>query len=196
MAEGSLGEVQNMLVRGKELAVQAANDINVDSDGEQIEKEFNQLIEEIKRFGRDAEFNIMKLFDGSTPQLTLQLGANQGTTQTIIFKEISVDTLNLDQTSIAKRSDAEKAITSLDNASKEIFSQRSQLGAWTNGLDYTDFNLEQKKDNISSANSVIRDANTSTEIMSLTKQEILRDTRQSTLNHSSVQNNQVLNLLN
>lgn len=193
--EGALAEINSMLIRGRELAVQAANDTNTDDDRQLLNQEIQQLFEEIDRVGRDTEFNTMKLFDGSTKSLTLQLGANQQQNQIVSFQEVSVDTLALTNVTITTQQQADEAIVKLDRAAVTIASQRSQLGAWQNGFEHNSTNRKNTGDNLSSAESVIRDANMAFEVMGLTKNQILRDTMQSALGQANMKSNQVLNLL-
>ena len=194
-AEGALAEVHSMLNRERELAVQAANDTNTADDRQQLQKELEQLFEEVDRIGRDTEFNTMKLFDGSISNLTLQLGANQGHEQTIQLNKITTNLLGINTSNISTRMDASRAITLLDRATQQISEQRSQLGAWQNGFEHTIINLQQTGENTNSADAVIRDASMAVEMMGLTKNQILRDTMQATLKNTSLQTNQVLNLL-
>lgn len=92
---GTLAEVHSMLNRGRELAVQAANDTNTADDRQQMQKELEQLFEEVDRIGRDTEFNTMKLFDGTTTNLQIHFGANESQTTSIVLKEVSTTNLQL-----------------------------------------------------------------------------------------------------
>lgn len=194
--EGALAEVNNILVRGRELAVQAANDTNTADDRQQLQKEYTALLEEVDRIGQDTEFNTMKLFDGSKEALQLQLGANAHQSQTLQLPQINTVQLQLTRTEITSHEAAMKAVTALDEAAKQVTDARAQFGALQNGFGHNITNLGQTGENLSSADSVIRDANMAFEVMGLTKNEILRDTMQSALSHSEVKNDWVLNLLN
>lgn len=172
--EGALAEVNSMLVRGRELAVQAANDTSTADDRQQLQKEYTALLEEVDRIGQDTEFNTMKLFDNSKEALQLQL-----TRPEITLHEAAM-----------------KAVTALDKAAKQVTDARAQFGALQNSFGHNITNLGQTGENLTSADSVIRDANMAFEVMGLTKNEILRDTMQSALSHSEAKNDWVLNLLN
>lgn len=167
-AEGALAEV-HMLNRGRELAVQAANDTNTADDRQQLQKELEQLFEEVDRIGRDTEFNTRKLFDGTTTKLQIHFGANESQTTSIVLEEVSTTNLQLATVDIKTQANSEAAITALDNPTENISAQRSRLGAQQNRLGHTVNNNSITSDNTSSANSIIRDANMAFEMMGLTK---------------------------
>ena len=168
---GALEEVHSMLNRGRELAVQAANDTNTADDRQQLQKELEQLFEEVDGIERDTEFNTMKLFDGTTTNLQLA----------------TVD--------IKTQANSEAAITAMDNATEKISAQRSRLSAQQNRLGHTVNNNSITSDNTSSANLIIRGPNMAFEMTGLTKNQILRDTMQSALSQGNQKGSEVLNLL-
>ena len=94
-AEGALGEVTNMLQRIRELAVQASNGTLSDSDRASLQTETNQLLSEINNVSRTANFNGLKLLDGSIQDLKLQTGVNQGETVAISMASVSTNDLGL-----------------------------------------------------------------------------------------------------
>lgn len=194
-AEGALAEVHSMLNRGRELAVQAANDTNTADDRQQLQKELEQLFEEVDRIGRDTEFNTMKLFDGTTNNLQIHFGANESQTTSIVLEEVSTTNLQLATVDIKTQANSEAVITALDNATEKISAQRSRLSAQQNRLGHTVNNNLITSDNTSSANSIIQDANMVFEMMGLTKNQILRDTMQSALSQGNQKGSEVLNLL-
>lgn len=194
-AEGALAEVHSMLNRGRELAVQAANDTNTADDRQQLQKELEQLFEEVDRIGRDTEFNTMKLFDGIITDLQIHFGANESQTTSIVLEEVSTTNLQLATVDIKTQANSEAAIIALDNATEKISAQRSRLGAQQNCLGHTVNNNSITSDNTSSANSIIRDANMAFEMMGLTKNQILRDIIQSALSQGNQKGSEVLNLL-
>src|SRR5690606_28181126 len=90
-AEGALNETHDILQRMRELATQAANDTNVESDRGEIQKEINALTSEINRIANTTEFNTQKLMNtsGSGFSAALQIGANKGQSMTIEIKDMS-----------------------------------------------------------------------------------------------------------
>lgn len=138
-------------------------------DRQQLQKELEQLFEEVDRIGRDTEFNTRKLFDGTTTKLQIHFGANESQTTSIVLEEVSTTNLQLATVDIKTQANSEAAITALDNATENISAQRSRLGAQQNRLGHTVNNNSITSDNTSSANSIIRDANMAFEMMGLTK---------------------------
>jgi flagellin len=195
-AEGALAEVHNMLIRGRELAVQSANDTNTDEDREHLQKELDQLLDAVDRIGMDTEFNTKKLLDGSQSGLVFHLGANSSQNIEFSVNEISTNSLNIGGIVINSQNSANDALSGLDEAAKQVSEQRAHLGALQNRLGHTITNNDQTGSNLTAADSVIRDANVAEEAMKLTKNEILRDTMQSIMTHSNVKNDGVLQLLN
>ncbi len=99
-AEGALNEVHSILQRMRELAVQAANGTNQDTDREALDSEFQQLIEEIDRIGQDTQFNKMNIL-AADQNIDIQLGANNGQTLTLSWKQQLKNSLGEDATDIS-----------------------------------------------------------------------------------------------
>ena len=195
-AEGALNETHDILQRMRELAVQGANDTNTTEDRNQIQTELNQLMSEIDRIAKTTQFNTQNLL-GGTFSATLQVGANAG--QIINFSISPMDTagLSLDTTSIAVSTNdaAGTAISALDEAIKRVSSQRSNFGALENRLDHTINNLTTSSENLTSAESRIRDVDMAKEMSEETKDSILAQAAQAMLAQANQQPQQVLQLL-
>lgn len=119
-AEGALAEVHNMLIRGRELSVQAANDTNTNDDRNKLQQELDQLLQEINHIGNNTEFNTKKLLDGTADKFIFQLGANSS--QNIEFsigKISSNNDLAIADLNIESQSNANDAIAMLDKAVKK-----------------------------------------------------------------------------
>lgn len=195
-AEGALSEVHTMLFRGRELAVQAANDTNTDEDRQQLQQELTQLFDEIDRIGQDTEFNTMKLFDSGPKQLKFQVGSNENQTINVILQELSINSLGLISTTIHNQLNANDAIQRFDESITSISDQRSHLGAWQNRLEHIIQGNNNTSLNTQSANSTIRDSNMAYESMNLVKNDILAQTMNSVMAHSKLKNDWILNILN
>ncbi|GER68778.1 flagellin [Weizmannia acidilactici] len=194
-AEGALNETHDILQRMRELAVQGANDTNTTEDRNQIQTELNQLMSEIDRIAKTTQFNTQNLL-GGTFSATLQVGANAG--QIITFSISAMDTTGLSLgTNIAVSSNAaaSTAISALDKAIKLVSSQRSNLGALENRLDHTINNLTTSSENLTSAESRIRDVDMAKEMSEETKDSILAQAAQAMLAQANQQPQQVLQLL-
>lgn len=308
-AEGALNETTNILQRMRELAVQASNDTNTESDREEIQKEINALTEEVDRIANNTEFNTQKLLNGNksgeagkveisaevqevkgTFEVTLGNAVQDGDKITIDGKEIrltnagaaneisnalggkytvtlnngttlkleqvkgedkknmsinfkgtdlqvktkegvtQVDavmnegTVNLQVGANAKQSmtieigdmrakalgvadnqgealsvktseDANKAIKAFDEALNAVSSQRANLGAVQNRLEYTISNLDNTAENLTSAESTLRDVDMASEMMEYSKNNILNQAAQAMISQANQQPQNVLQLL-
>ncbi|MFG6114824.1 flagellin [Halobacillus sp. MO56] len=297
-AEGALNETHSILQRMRELGVQANNDTNTNDDLAELQKEFDQLSEEVTRIGNKTEFNTKTLLDGSvgatgtnaalnTAEVGIEVkgikdgstvslsvtdnevtaslngvsqtidngAANLGFDESLNFDKIGLtltnntaaetdvalttfdsqdisvsgndikfqiganqDTvLNIsvdDMRSTALGVGASASVTSLENvdltsegagfdenikvidqAIKEVSAQRSQLGAWQNRLDHTINNLGTTSENLTAAESRIRDVDMAKEMMNQTKNSILAQASQAMLAQSQQLPQGVLQLL-
>ncbi|TFB24375.1 flagellin [Filobacillus milosensis] len=304
-AEGALNETHSILQRMRELAVQASNDTNTDTDRFELQKEINQLTEEITRIGDNTEFNTKNLLDGSFSG-SFQIGANEGQSVSLDIGDMTSDSLNVtadsavsvvdkgstdmtgssnldklaggsysievatdgsatlyadDGTSVATGSvtdtassdasvsfsvsgsytadgssssvsitladtdtsssgvattagtinvnvleqgqgisvmdqnDADSAITSIQSALDRVSAERSKLGAYQNRLDHSINNLGTSAENLTAAESRIRDVDMAKEMMNQTKSSILAQASQAMLAQANQQPQGVLQLL-
>ncbi|WP_419892923.1 flagellin [Oceanobacillus kimchii] len=258
-AEGALNETHSILQRMRELSVQSSSDTNTEADRAELQKEVDQLAEEITRISSDTEFNTQTLLDGDF-SATFQIGANSGQNISISVGEMSSDALEVgtqftasndgtddiitdadgntatwvgavaadpangveasvagyydgdtlvlaaDQAiadgstvtkgiDISSRDEADKAITTLDAAIQTVSAQRSNLGAVQNRLEHTINNLGTSAENLTAAESRIRDVDMAKEMMEFTKNNILSQAAQSMLAQANQQPQGVLQLL-
>lgn len=194
-AEGALNETHAILQRMRELAVQSANDTNTEDDRDQLQKEVNALIKEITRISTDTEFNTQKLLDGKFSGKIIHIGANTGQTLTVSIKTMGADALGVDSVNISTQSGANSAIALIDSAIKAVSSQRADLGAIQNRLEHTINNLDTTSENLTAAESRIRDVDMAKEMMEFTKNNILLQAAQSMLAQANQQPQGVLQLL-
>ncbi|NNU91016.1 flagellin [Anoxybacillus sp. CHMUD] len=157
-AEGALNETHAILQRMRELAVQGANDTNTTIDREQIQKELNQLISEIDRISNTTQFNTKNLLDGSL-NATFQVGANSNQIISLSISTMDSTALTVDaaNVSVASNELASTAIKNIDDAINAVSQERSKLGALQNRLEYTINNLSTSAENLTAAESRIRD---------------------------------------
>ena len=185
-AEGDLGIIQDNLQRIRDLAVQAANDTNGSSERTAIESEVQQRLDEITRLSSASKFNTIGLLDGSASSLSLQIGANSGSSTNAI--NVSTGTVNplgaADAsalgvsitlgTTFATASAASAYIDTIDTAISDVSERRSTIGSIQNRLDSAIQSLSIKYENMSASESRIRDVDVSKEAASLTKNQILQ----------------------
>ncbi len=198
-AEGNMNEIHSILQRMGELATKAANDVNQSVDREAIQKEINQLTQEIDSIANKAQFNGTYLLR-ENKTLNLQVGANAGENMTINLKKMDSVTIGVNVSgyialSIGTHSHAAGAMAAITSAIKTVSANRSALGAIQNRLDYTINNLMNYSENLTSAESNIRDTDMAKEMVNYSKNNILQQTAQSMLAQANQSNQGVLSLL-
>jgi flagellin len=163
-ADGALNEMHSILQRVRELAVQAQNGTLSSSDQTAINSEVGQLTAELTRISGNTEFNGLNALSGT---FTLQVGANEGAGNQISFSLSSISFSSIGS------SNAATAISAIDNAITSVSDARSTLGAIQNRLEDTNDNLGVYQENISAAQSRIRDVDVAAETVNFTKLQIL-----------------------
>lgn len=195
-AEGALNETHAILQRMRELAVQSANDTNTTADREAMQAEVLSLNQEINRISTTTEFNTKTLLDGSLTDLNLQVGANSGQSMSFGIENmgavaLGVMTIKLDTSHAVSTA----AIDTIDKALNTVSKQRSALGAIQNRLEHTINNLGTSSENLTAAESRIRDVDMAKEMMEFTKNNILTQASQAMLAQANQQPQGVLQLL-
>ncbi len=195
--EGALNETHNILQRMRELAVQAANDTNVAEDRTAIKEEITALKAEIDRIANDTEFNTQTLFDGNATDIKFQVGANNDQKIEVSFGNMTVAGLTLDdiQDQFDDFDKATAAIETINDAINTVSTERSKLGAIQNRLEHTIANLDNSAENLTSAESRIRDVNMAKEMSEYSKNNILQQAAQAMLSQANQQPQNVLQLL-
>lgn len=199
-AEGALNEVHSMLQRMSELSVQAANGTNDATDRSSINDEVQQLKTEIQRVGSTTQFNKMNILDGTFStgaNKLLQVGANANQTIKIdieALKSVVGSSLNTNVTT-ATATNAQSAITVVQNSIEKLSKLRSKLGAVQNRLEHTVANLDNISENTQSSESRIRDTDMAEEMVQYSKNNILQQAGQSMLAQANQANQGVLSLL-
>ncbi|WP_346235414.1 flagellin Hag [Lysinibacillus telephonicus] len=197
-AEGALNETHSILQRMRELAVQSRNDTNENLDRNFLQDEIKQLRDEIDRIAETTEFNEKTLLSGafSSTGLTFQIGANEGQTMTMTIGDMRATALGISAgLTISTAAGASAAIATIDTAIKNVSTQRSALGAVQNRLEHTINNLGAASENLTAAESRIRDTDMAAEMMGFTKNNILMQAAQSMLAQANQQPQGVLQLL-
>ena len=199
-AEGALDETTNLVQRMRELAVQAANDTNTDTDRQSLDDEFQQLKEEITRIASKTQFNGKQILDGSlsgtTNAVHFQVGANADETIEVTIGSMGASGLGINTLVITStRAHANSAISALDGALSTIDTQRGELGAKQNRLESTIANLSNVSENLSAARSRIRDADIAQETSEMTKNNILQQAGVSVLSQANQSSQLALGLL-
>jgi len=202
-AEGALNETHAMLQRMGELYTKAANETLTTADNEKIQAEVGELTKQIDSIANQTQFNTKKLLNASgaaKPALKFQVGANAGETIDLKLTDNSVSGLALDtlvELSGANVGNANAVanLTKVQTAINQVSENRSNLGAVQNRLEHTINNLGASTENLTAAESRIRDVDMAKEMMEFTKNNILTQAAQAMLAQANQQPQGVLQLL-
>ncbi|WHX40220.1 flagellin [Mesobacillus sp. AQ2] len=156
-AEGALNETHSILQRMRELSVQASSDTNVVEDRAAIDEEYQALVTEIDRISDETEFNTQKLWDGSTGQVDFQVGANVGQIISYTFSNADSTTLMVAVGDLTTKANAQTELAAIDTAIETVSTERAKLGATQNRLEHTINNLNTSSENLTAAESRVRD---------------------------------------
>lgn len=195
--EGALNEVSNILIRLRELSIQAANGTVSATDRGTLDQEFQDLINEIDRIASSTSFNGVNLLDGSGSQITFQVGIGttvgidtiQLTTANALSTTLGLSSLSLTSTDMSVVLDA------VDQAVDTVSAIRGAFGAAQNRLNSTVANLRIQAENQQAAESRVRDVDVAAETANLTRNSILQQAAISVLSQANVQPQAALTLL-
>ncbi len=179
-AEGALNEVSGALIRMRELSVQASTGTLGSEEREYLEDEFLALVSEIDRIATVTEFNGQQLLDGTASTgIDFQVGLDDVSADRITASVLNTHTSQIGTTAalnaqhISQASLAQDALAVIDAAIKDISGVRGDLGATQNRLSITVNNLATQRENLSAANSRIRDVDVASETVNMTRNQIL-----------------------
>ena len=200
IAEGALGEVSNILIRLRELSVQAASDTIGSTERKFLNVEFEQLTSEVDRIANSTEFNRVPLLNGTGAVFDIQIGTrNDPISDRLSFDassaDVNVAALGLNLASVADKISAQNSLSSIDQAIVSVSGIRADFGALQNRLQSTINNLQVSQENLSAANSRIRDTDVASETAELTKQNILMKAGTSVLAQANSSTKSALNLI-
>jgi len=176
VAEGAMDEVSNTLLRMKELAEQSANGTLSDTDRGYLDSEYTALSSEIDRIAAGTEFNGVSLLDGSGGSVNIQVGIESGGSNVVAVDLSSARTAS--DLGIAAAVDsvtnANTAMAEIDTAIENVATARSSFGAVQNRLETSIRNIDMTSENLSAANSRIRDVDIAKETSRMTSFQILQ----------------------
>lgn len=199
-AEGGLNEIGNMIIRLRELGIQAASDTVGADERSFINAEVNQLKEEMQRIADTTKWGTTNLLDGTTPTFDFQVGIfNNDFADRISWdgstNVATIDALGLAGIDFSDKLGAQAGLEELDAAQTEVNRIRANIGAVQNRLTNTVSNLASMGENLSAANSRIRDTDIAEETAKLTKNQILMQANTATLAQANQKNSLALQLL-
>lgn len=203
-AEGYLQETTDILQRIRELAVQGSNGIYSDEDRMQIQVEVSQLVAEVDRIASTAQFNGMNIFTGRFAEngMNFQVGANMDQFVNVKINAADATTLGLRgsqdggaQISVESQDSANITIGTIDGALKAVAKDRADLGAYQNRFETAKKGIDVAAENLTSADSRIRDTDMAEEVVNYTKNVVLTDAATAMLAQANSKSANVLELL-
>ena len=205
VAEGALQGLQGMLQRARELAVQSASGTNQDRvDREALQGEFENIVNELDDTAKTTTFNDMNVLDGTNNPIPIQAGPNSGDTVNIEIGAMTAQNLlGLDDqqynastdVNVATSASASSAIGTVDNAINDISLQRAQLGATQNRLEFRMQALDIQAENVTAAESRIRDTDMAKMMTELTAKNILQKASTAMLAQANARPQGILGML-
>ncbi|MEK6706152.1 MAG: flagellin [Bdellovibrionota bacterium] len=200
VSEGGLNEISNMIVRLRELAIQAASDTIGDVERQLADREYQSLKQEIDRIANVTQFNGVPLLNGKAGIFEIQVGTrNNPILDRVVYNgeraDASLDALKLGGESVATKQGSQLSLAVVDDALVRVNSIRADLGAMQNRLQATINNLAITEENMAAANSRIRDTDMAEEVSELTKNNILMQAGVAVLGHANATSQAALKLL-
>lgn len=200
VAEGSLNEVSNMLIRLRELGVQSSSDTIGETERKFLDVEYQQLKSEIQRITEATKFNGYELLNGTGGMIDIQVGVNNDAFRDRISfnsgaANSSVDALGLTAESVGTKEGAQLSLNVIDQAMTSVNAIRANFGALQNRLVSTSNNLLIADENLSAANSRIRDTDVAAETSEMTRNNILLQAGISVLGQANQSQQLALKLL-
>lgn len=199
-AEGGLNEIGNIITRLRELGIQAASDTVGGTERGFIDKEVQQLKSEVQRIATSTKWGSTNLLDGSTPVFDFQVGIYNNAEEDRISFDSSVNNAQLDSLGLAgldynMKEGAQEALSLLDSAQNQVNGYRADLGALQNRLTSTVDNLGVLEENMSAANSRIRDTDVASASSEQMRNSILLQAGTATLAQANQVNQLALKLI-
>jgi flagellin len=200
-AEGAIEEIQTMLLRMRELAVQSSNGTNSATDRASIQLEGAQLEAEISRIANNTTFAGVQLLDGTlsggTTVATFQIGTDSGQTLALTIPEMTATAATIEYSaafSLGAHTNAMSAITQLDEALSGVASVRADIASKMNRLDHTIANLSNVVTNLSQAKGRIVDADFAAETSNLARTQVLQQASMAMLSQANASKQNILAL--
>lgn len=199
-AEGGLDEISNMLTRLRELSIQTSSDTVGDTERSFTNMEYQNLKKEIERIAQVTEFNGTKLLSGQGDKLDFQIGVNNDNFQDRIqydtqMTNAKLESLGIGALDVSSKEGAQTSLKSIDDAIEKVSGQRASLGAIQNRLISTSNNLQITEENLSSANSRIRDVDYAKVSADNARNNILNQAGTAVLSQANAQGQNALKLI-
>ncbi len=199
-AEGGLNEVSSILTRMRELAIQTASDTVGDVERGMSNMEYQNLKLELERISQVTEFNGKKLLNGEGEMYEFQIGVNNdafGDRISYAAGNVNsrIESLGVSELDVSTKTGSQESLSAIDGAIEKVSGQRAYLGAIQNRLTSTSNNLQVATENLSAANSRIRDLDYADATAQKAKNDILNAAGTSVLAQANVNSQSALKLI-
>jgi flagellin len=201
VSEGGLAEISNILTRMRELGVQAASDTIGDTERGFVNKEVQQLKQEMQRIAKTTRWGDQTLLDGSGKEYAFQVDINNNDFNDRIGfdasqQDATIDNLGVSGFDFSNKGDARQALEVLETAQRQVNGYRANLGAIQNRLISTTENLGTAIENFSAANSRVRDTDVAQSSADLARNNVLQQASIGVLAQANQQPSMAMRLIN
>jgi flagellin len=176
-AEGTLNEQTNILIRMRELAVNAASDTVGEQERQMINQEFTQLNAEVDRIAKSTRFGSKELLTGSGQEFSFQVGPFGGEENVVHFtleSNTTASALGVDGLDLSDKSGASSALSAIDQAVTNVALTRGKLGGIQNRMQFAIDNLQSQKEHVEEARSLIADVDVAEETSKLARAQVVQ----------------------
>lgn len=177
VAEGGLNEQNNILIRLRELGIQAASDNVSDDERSYLNQEFTSLVSEFDRIAKTTTFGTKKLLEGTGEKFDFQVGPNAGAENVISYSldaDSTASTLAIESLNVEKKDGARESLQDIDNALKKLSEIRASFGAIQSRFRTTTSNLDIQYENVAAARSRISDTDIASETAELVSSQVIQ----------------------
>jgi flagellin len=198
VAEGAMQEQNNILVRLRELAVQAASDTFSDRERKMLNTEYQGLTQELDRIAKTTKFGSQPLLDGTVKDYEFQVGISKDDDNIIRYKseaDTTLSTLGLDGSSVDDKSDARSSLKDIDEALYKLAEARASLGAIHSRVENTVDHIDSQVEGLSTAYSKMSDADLADSVANARKGQILQQYQAAALNYANESQGYLLRLI-
>lgn len=198
VAEGGLNEQGNILIRLRELAIQASSDSFGENERELVNIEFQQLKDEFDRIAKTTSFGRTQLLNGDENEYVFQVGAYDTENDRIYYRSNTNTTsseMDLDGLNIADRDDATDSLETLDESVEAVGAARANFAAMQSRLDSVSNNAAVQIENLSAAHSRLADTDVAKAVSEVVRGQVLQSYQMQVLNNANAQPGSVLKLM-
>ncbi|MCX7978596.1 MAG: flagellin [Bdellovibrionaceae bacterium] len=198
LAEAALNEQNNILIRLRELAVQAASDTFSETERGFLDEEFRGLVEEFDRIAKSTKYGSQSLLDGTTSNYEFQVGVHKGEDHVVRFAnntDTRAATLDIDGLSVSEKDDARDSLEAIDKALVRINAARAKLGAVQSRMNVVVNHLDNELEAMTAAHSRAADADIASAVSTVRRNQVLQAYQAQMLAEANAQNGTLISMI-